>query len=424
MKFGLGKTHDLLAALGDPHRSFDVVHVGGTNGKGSVSALVASVLRRSGHRVGLYTSPHLVRFAERIQVDGAPVTDNQLIEWAEEVVPEVEAREATFFEAATVLAFHAFARSKVDIAVVEVGLGGRLDSTNVVEPLVTTITNIGLDHAHYLGDTLDAIALEKAGIIKPGVPIVTGVPDGPILDLIRGVAEERGAPFIHASGADKTWWETDAQSTRVSVATEAWGDVKAEFGLAGAHQALNGVVALKTLEQLPARYRPTADEVIEGLASAVWPGRFERRLIDGRFWLFDVAHNVPGVEALLESASDVGLGRPWIAVMGVQNDKDWIPMTAKVAAAVQTLILTVPPSSATSRRWDPAEAAEHVRGSAEACEDLEVIVLPDLTEALDRAAAVAADAPEATILVTGSCHTVGDAYLTLGIEPFAESDST
>lgn len=423
MKFGLGKTHDLLAALGNPHRAFDVVHVGGTNGKGSVSALVASVLRRRGHKVGLYTSPHLVRFAERIQIDGAPASDDQLMHWAEAVVPEVEARAATFFEAATVLAFHAFAHSLVDIAVVEVGLGGRLDSTNVVDPLVTTITNIGLDHAHYLGDTLEAIAREKAGIIKPGTPIVSGVPAGPILDVIRGVAEQRGAPFVHASDADKLWWETDAQATRVGVSTRAWGDLDIEFALAGAHQALNGVVALKTLEQLPDAYRPTADEVRGGLAAAVWPGRFERRHIDGRFWLFDVAHNVPGVEALLESAANIGLDRPWIAVMGVQNDKDWIPMTAEVAGAVQTLILTVPPSSSVSRRWDPEDAARYVRDSVNGGDDLEVLVLPDLTDALDRAAALAGNSPQATILVTGSCHTVGDAYLTLGIEPFAEADS-
>jgi dihydrofolate synthase/folylpolyglutamate synthase len=419
VRWGLHKTRGLLDLVGSPHESFDVVHVGGTNGKGSVSALVASVLHRAGHRVGLYTSPHLVRFSERIQVDGAPLPEAQLLALAEELRGPVVASRATFFEATTALAFSAFARSEVDIAVVEVGLGGRLDSTNVVTPLVSVITNIGMDHAHYLGDTLVEIAGEKAGIIKAGVPVVTGVAEAPILDVISGVAEEQGAPCLPVTRADILDWSTDAERTRVTVQTDEWGAIEVDFALAGSHQALNGAVAVRTLEALPERYRPTAEEVKEGLAAAHWPGRFERREVHGRFWVFDVAHNLPGVDALVDSAREIGLGRPWIVVMGVLNDKDWSAMTARIATAVDTLILTLPPSFPEGRRWDPSGAADLLRASIESDGSPQVEVIPELRSALLRASELAQTSDAATVFVTGSCHTVGDVFLELGIEPFA-----
>lgn len=419
VRWGLEKTRALLERVEHPERAFDVVHVGGTNGKGSVSALIASTLQRSGHRVGLYTSPHLVHFRERIQVDGKPLTESQLLDFAEPLRQPVVALEATFFEATTALAFRAFARSEVDIAVVEVGLGGRLDSTNVVDPLVTVITNIGMDHAYYLGDTLVEIAAEKAGIVKPGVPLVTGVTQSYVLDAIRRVALERAAPLIHVTADDILEWSTDAERTRLTLRTEEWGALETEFGLAGSHQALNGAVAVRALEELPLRYRPSAAEVQEGLAAARWPGRFERRQVDDRFWVFDVAHNLPGVEALVSSATEVGLERPWIAVMGVLNDKDWHAMTARVAQDMDAVILTVPPSFPEGRRWDPTRAAERLRTDGGGGGGTTVEVIPDLAGALKRASELAAATPAGTVFVTGSCHTVGDVFLQLGIEPFA-----
>jgi len=419
VRWGLHKTRGLLDRVGSPDRRFDVIHVGGTNGKGSVSALLASVLRASGHRVGLYTSPHLVDFAERIQVDGAPLKDDQLLEFAATLEDAVVALDATFFEATTALAFHAFAELGVDIAVVEVGLGGRLDSTNVVDPLVTVITNIGMDHAHYLGDTLVEIAREKAGIIKAGVPVVTAATAPDVFEVIQSVATERGAPCALVTPADLLEWSTDAQHTRLSVDTELWGTVEASLSLAGSHQALNGAVAIRALERLPARYRPTAAQLSKGLAAARWPGRFERRTVQGRYWMFDVAHNLPGVEALLDSAHEVALKRPWIVVMGVLNDKDWAPMAELVAAAADVLILTVPPSFPVDRRWDPGAVLAHVLPTtAVANSSVAIEVIEDLAKALDRAAELAAASESSTVFVTGSCHTVGDAFLHLGIRPF------
>ncbi|NNK64579.1 MAG: bifunctional folylpolyglutamate synthase/dihydrofolate synthase, partial [Gemmatimonadetes bacterium] len=193
--WGLQRVEAALEVLGRPERRAPALHIGGTNGKGSVASICASVLRHAGWRVGLYTSPHLCSVRERFQIDGVPIAEDRLIAYADEIRPVVEAHGLTFFEAATVLAFHVFAREGVDVQVVEVGLGGRLDATNVLVPAACALTNVALDHAEYLGDTLEEIAAEKAGILKPGVPAVTAeVRSGP-LEVFRSRAVEVGAPL-------------------------------------------------------------------------------------------------------------------------------------------------------------------------------------------------------------------------------------
>src|SRR6478735_8518885 len=191
IKFGLDTTRELLARIGAPHRLIPTIHIGGTNGKGSVSTLVAEALQEAGWRVGLYTSPHLVSFRERIRVDGVPITQEAVAAWTTLLRPEIESRQATFFEATTVMAFADFAARGAEIAVVEVGLGGRLDSTNVVDPLVSVVTKVAMDHTKYLGDTLELIAKEKAGIAKPGVPFVVGERDPGLVRVLREEAASR-----------------------------------------------------------------------------------------------------------------------------------------------------------------------------------------------------------------------------------------
>ncbi|HJS46369.1 MAG TPA: Mur ligase family protein, partial [Gemmatimonadales bacterium] len=240
IKFGLGTTRALLRSLGSPHRVFPSIHVGGTNGKGSACTLVAEALGAAGFRVGLYTSPHLVSFRERIRVDGEPIGEAAVAMWTGRLRREIEARGATFFEATTAIAFADFAARGVEIAVVEVGLGGRLDSTNVVRPLVSGVTHVALDHQKYLGETLEEIAREKAGIAKPGVPFIVGEED----------------PRLAAVLARAAWEATRATrpaSIRLVPPGRAW---TGPLGLEGPHQGRNAAFAAALLEQLPPPWRP------------------------------------------------------------------------------------------------------------------------------------------------------------------------
>src|SRR5215213_2513123 len=277
IKFGLGTTRALLGAVGDPHEVMPSMHVGGTNGKGSVSTLVASALAEAGWRVGLYTSPHLASFRERIRVDGVPISEEALAMWTARLQPLILERRATFFEATTAIAFADFAARGAEIVVAEVGLGGRLDSTNVLRPLVSAVTKIERDHMKYLGDTLELIAAEKAGIAKPGVPFVVGEREPGLVDILRREARRAVAKAEPGGRAD----------VRVLPAEYEW---TGPLGLAGPHQRRNAGVAHGILMALPARYRPPTEAIDAGFGGAHIPGRLDRR---GK-WLFDVAHNPDG----------------------------------------------------------------------------------------------------------------------------------
>ncbi|MDX1495322.1 MAG: folylpolyglutamate synthase/dihydrofolate synthase family protein, partial [Longimicrobiales bacterium] len=396
--WGLERTEAALAALGDPHRSYATVHVGGTNGKGSVASMTASVLTRAGHRTGCYTSPHLCSFRERMLVDGRPLSEATLRRYADEVRDAVAGHRLTFFEAVTVLAMHAFREEGVEVAVMEVGLGGRLDSTNVISPEVTAVTNVAMDHADYLGDTLEKIAREKAGIIKPGIPFVTAEADPEIRALLRSVAEGAGAPFVAVETPPDDVVEVDDDHTSLTVETETWGPLDVRTPLVGYHQAANAALAVKMLEQLPEPWRPTADEVVDGIASVVYHGRDEIARIDGRTWLFDVAHNTAGILSLVDTIDRLDLPRPLVALIGVLGDKDWHSMLPPRLARVDAALLTQPPSAPEERRWDPQVAADEVDALTL------VRVVPDFVVAMRRAAERAG---RGTVVVTGSVHTVG-----------------
>lgn len=405
IRWGLERTRRLLDGVGDPHTAYPSVHIAGTNGKGSVAAMVDAVLRRHGLRTGLYTSPHLVDFRERIRIDGRPITEAELLRTARILWPLIEREAPSFFEAATAIAFLAMERAAVDVAVVEVGMGGRLDSTNVVRPDVAVITNVAMDHAQYLGRDLPTIAGEKAGVIKPGVPVVTGEVDPAVLEVLRRRAAEEGAPLHEV--APRTA-EVDAGGT-TAVLDTVWGELSLRVPLAGHHQATNLAVAVRALELLPAPRRPTREALVEGIAATEWPGRLQVERIDGVTWIFDVAHNAAGVASLLSALPDLAPPRPLVALIGVLGDKDWGRMLPPLFDYADAVILAEPPSAPEERRWDP-EAVRRELGAPATVRGVRPF-----------AAAVEAARREAgggTVVCTGSVHTVGDAMLALGVAPF------
>ena len=394
IKFGLATTRALLASLGNPHEIIPSIHIGGTNGKGSVSTLVAAALREAGWRVGLYTSPHLVSFRERIRVDEVPISEAAVAMWTSRLQPLILERKATFFEASTAIAFADFAARGAELAVAEVGLGGRLDSTNVVRPLVSAVTKIERDHMKYLGNTLEKIACEKAGIAKPAVPFVIGEREPALVEVLRREARRAVARRDAGARAD----------VRVLPPEYEWGG---PLALAGPHQRRNAAVAHGILMALPAPYRPPAEAIDRGFAAARIPGRLDRR---GR-WLFDVAHNPDGVRALTAAIRAMDPPRPLHGLISILGDKEWPEMLVELDRVIDRGVLTVAPTAA-SRGWDAAWLrrwlAKRSRPPARAAWTL----VPDFSDAL-----VVAERGAGTVLVTGSFHTVGDVMQVLGMGP-------
>lgn len=386
IKFGLDTTRALLAELGDPHRHFPAIHVAGTNGKGSVVTLISAALEEAGWRVGVYTSPHLVSFRERIRVQGTPISEDAVAMWASRLEPEIHRLGATFFEATTCMAFADFAARGVDIAVIEVGLGGRLDSTNVIEPLVSGVTKIAWDHMKYLGDTLTAIATEKAGIAKSGVPFVIGETQADLVRVLETVAQDAGArpiviePDLRYQGA---------------------------LGLVGPHQRRNAAVAKAVLAALPAPFRPEGRDVGSAFRSARLAGRFDRR---GK-WVFDVAHNPDGMRALVAAIEETGLPRPVHGLVSILGDKEWPEMLVTLDAAIDRGVLTMAPTAA-GRGWDLQWLRDWLHRSDRPPAHASWSLVPDFRAALQQVQEGAG-----TVLVTGSFHTVGDVMEALGMTP-------
>jgi dihydrofolate synthase/folylpolyglutamate synthase len=406
IKPGLERTEALLAKLGSPHRQLRALHVAGTNGKGSVVATAEALLRWKGLKVGRYTSPHLIDFRERITVDGIPITEEAVLEFLQRWIPAAEEIGATFFELTTALAFDWFVKQNVDMAVIETGLGGRLDSTNVITPRVTTVTSIGLDHTDLLGDTLEAIAREKAGIFKAGVPAVIGEQAPPIRSLLEECARDaRARPIVVI---DEEYQIEDVEvSLRGTSFTLGHGADRRQLTtrLIGAYQARNTAVAIATVAALGANYVEAAGEISSALSKVFLPGRFQQR---GKI-IFDVAHNPAGARTIAETLRALETPRPRIALVAVLADKDWRGIIRELAREVDGFVFTNAPSAPVERRWDPAAA--HAFASSEGfASDLE----PDIEVALERG-----QKHSATLLITGSFHTVGDAMSRLQVSPFA-----
>lgn len=393
IKFGLATTRALLKELGNPHEVMASIHVGGTNGKGSVSTLVAAALREAGWRVGLYTSPHLASFRERIRVDGVPIGEEALAMWTERLQPLILERKATFFEASTAIAFADFAARGAEIVVAEVGLGGRLDSTNVLRPLVSAVTKIERDHMKYLGDTLELIACEKAGIAKPGVPFIIGERDPALVDVLRREARKAVARLQADGQAD----------VRVLPPEYEW---TGPLSLAGPHQRRNAAVAHGILMALPAPYRPPLEAINAGFAAARIPGRLDRR---GK-WLFDVAHNPDGIRALVKAIETLQPPRPLHALVSILGDKEWPEMLVQLDRVIDRGVLTVAPTAA-SRGWNAVWLRRWLRDRGRPPARAAWTLVPEFREALETVQEAAG-----TVLVTGSFHTVGDVMTALGME--------
>jgi dihydrofolate synthase/folylpolyglutamate synthase len=399
-RLGLERVEAFLQSLDNPHRRIRTIHVAGTNGKGSVCATLEAVLRAKGLRTAVYTSPHLVDFRERFLIDGVPVAPERIVEFVDKWTPEVERLGATFFEATTAMAFEFFAEANVDVAVIETGLGGRLDATNVITPLVAGVATIGIDHVEYLGATLEEIAFEKAGIFKRGVPAVVGDPDPAIRELLASHARTHGAAPIRV-----IYDEGGLTDVRIGALGTTFSLGKRSFTtpLLGAHQAANSAVAIAMLESLPAGLAPSESELQAGMPYVRLPGRFQRV---GKY-LFDVAHNPAGAAVLASTLSKIAPPKPIVAVLSVLSDKDWRGIMDALAPAVERFILTNAPTAPPSRAWTIPEPLNYAR---ERGWDAEVI--RDFDRALVRGAS-----DGATVLITGSFHTVGDAMARLEVSP-------
>ncbi len=402
IRLGLENITRLMEAAGHPHRAYPTIHIAGTNGKGSVAAFAAAMLRAAGYRTGLYTSPHLMRLNERMVIGGKPISDEAL----DDSLRYFQFASAgwdpppTYFEFATATAFRAFEQAGIDVGVIEVGMGGRFDATNVLCPLICCITQIDYDHMQYLGETLEKIAFEKAGIIKTGIPVVIAEEKAGPRGVLLEAAHARGAPAIAAAEA-YTWRmlgvpmqpRLEYRGPRIRL-----NDVP--LALAGSHQAQNGAAAAAIGEVLLDHFEAFTREHIEaGLREARWPCRLERVLDDPPV-IIDVAHNPGGIARLVEAIPKM------TAVAAVSADKDVQAMLQCLAPHVDRLILS---QVSMHRRMPVEQLSEAARAAGIAHETAGA-----LNEAI--AMAMASASPEAPLVITGSVFTAGEARALLEAE--------
>lgn len=392
VKFGIDRMRAFSAALGNPERQVPVIHIAGTNGKGSTGAMMDAILHAAGKRTGLYTSPHLVRLGERVQVDRRALSEAEIMAYVEELGPKAaelgrdDPDDApSFFEFMTAMAFLQFARKGCDVAIVEVGLGGRLDATNVVEPEVAVITSIALDHCEMLGFTHEAIAAEKAGVIKPGRPLVIGrLPPGAEA-VIRARASELGCPVT--SVRDVFGEDVDGYPTS---------------NLEGDYQRWNAATATLVARALPAAWGVTEAHIAEGLRRADWPGRWQHLQVGGRDLVLDSSHNPEGAEVLDENLRRLAkqTGKKPVMIVGVLGAARAQPLLSTVARHAAEIHLVVPAQ---------ARACSH--------EELVALIPPTFAGSVHRATVAGlfpaagqcgAGGPDDVIVVTGSIYLVGE----------------
>ena len=416
-KFGLENTFKLAALAGNPQNQLRFIHVAGTNGKGSTCAMLESIYRAAGLRVGLFTSPHLVSFRERIQVNRQLVPETEVVRLVGELRAKCrtgfqpvsvccsdkkksedgDRQDAcpTFFEFVTVMALKFFAEQKCDLVIWETGLGGRLDATNIVMPLAGVITNIALDHQQWLGDTLEKIAAEKAGIIKPDVPVITAADEPEALAVIEKTARGKNAPLIKV-----------AQASRLHAAAGT-----AALPLPGDHQRLNAALALAVVEVLQSEIPASGRAIRTGLETVNWPGRLQLvRRPSGQNFLLDGAHNVAGAKVLRQALERHFGGTGRTLVLGVLQDKDWRHI-CETLAPLAARILTVPVSS--ERTADARELAAACRAVNSTAE---IVACDSLREALGKIAS------DDFVVVTGSLYLVGEALESFGLSPAASDE--
>ena len=397
IKLGLDTMRQMLDGLDHPEKGFRTIHVAGTNGKGSVAAMLASILRRKGVRTGLYTSPHLVRFNERIVINGQPVSDQQVLQAYRRVRSAARPdREPTFFECTTAMALAEFARRNVEWAIVETGMGGRLDATNIISPALSVITNISLEHREYLGHTIRAIAYEKAGIIKPETPVVTGVRQPTAIAQVEAAATANHAP-LYRLGKDFRVRRHPNGSFTYSGIDNTWKQIKTS--LTGSHQAQNAALALAVCEVLGRIGLELPPEQIRaGLLQTRWPGRLEVVSTEP-FVLLDGAHNLTAARNLASHLTSELSHRRITLVVGMLDDKPYRDMLQALVPTSQKVVVTRPKIG----RGLPAETLLPVVRKM----NPNVAVVADVGRALRQA--IAETGPADAVVVAGSLYVVGEA---------------
>lgn len=392
VKFGIDRMRAWSAAIGHPQQATPCIHIAGTNGKGSTAAILESIFRQAGWRTGLYTSPHLVRLGERVQVDRQPLTDSEIVAYTNELRPIAESvcrgspdDHPSFFEFMTAMAFLQFARKSCDISFIEVGLGGRLDATNIVQPEVSVITSIDLDHCEMLGDSIEKIAGEKAGIIKPGRPVVLGHVRTEAEKVIREIAAEAGAP--------------------VHTIKEIFGDDLTSYpetNLEGDYQRWNAATAVLVARLMPPRWKLASEVIHRGLAEVAWSGRWERATIGGRPVIFDASHNPEGASVLEVNLSRLAaaLTAKPVIVVGVLGLARARPLIEAICRYAGELHLVVP---ATARACSHREMAALIPPSftGRVWHSTVAGLFPGPNQCT-------AGGPRDTVVVTGSIYLLGE----------------
>ncbi len=399
---GLETIKKILESIGDPQDRFASVHIAGTNGKGSIASGLAAVLQAAGYRVGLYTSPHLVRFNERIKINNREISDQEVLE-AYKAVKNAEYgdREPTFFEYTTAMAFHYFSRRNVEWAVIETGMGGRMDATNILNPAVSVISNLSLEHQMYLGNTLSEIAAEKGGIIKRATPVVTGVKQKQALTVLKNIADSKSAPLYRLGGDFRVRRKKENRFSYFGI-DHIWHDL--QIGLKGDHQVENAAVVLAVCELLmkegdnfPALNIPQKS-IKEGLENNRWPGRLEQ-ILAAPLVILDGAHNLSAVRNLSKYMADNLSHRRITLVVGILDDKSYEPMLQKLLPNCSRVILT---RSRIDRSLEPEKLYPIAKRYVS-----DVIIIHDVGKAVQHAIQTASH--DEAVCIAGSLYVVGEA---------------
>ena len=399
MKLGLDQIQNLLKRLDNPERKFHSIHIAGTNGKGSTSAILESILREAGYRTGLYTSPHLIDMRERIKIAGKSITEERVVEILETLIPHVEATGASFFETLTAMAFLYFAEEEVDVAVLETGLGGRLDATNVVVPLLTIITEIGLDHTRILGENLKSITYEKAGILKPGVACIVGAGNQEVRRYLAELAAERDVPLIFSREAVKLSrikLSEDGSRFDATVENDTYRDLNLK--LLGHYQVENSILALLAVEELKDQGWTISEKAVRlGMKKVIWRGRLELLQKNPKL-LVDSAHNPMGISNLVKALKTIFQYEKLLLVFGVLEDKDYKRMFQKIAPLAEKIVLTKPLSD---RALEPEKLLDLYPEWSDKIE-----VIPDIKTAWTRAVSSAKNSD--MVCGAGSIYFIGE----------------
>jgi dihydrofolate synthase/folylpolyglutamate synthase len=397
IKLGLSTIRKMLAGLGDPQDGFACIHVAGTNGKGSVASALSSILRRSGYKTGLYTSPHLVRFNERIQINNRPISSENVVE-SYETIKGIHhgKREPTFFEFATAMALNEFAVQKVDWAIIETGMGGRLDATNVINPELSIITNVSLEHREYLGNTLAQIAGEKAGIIKKQTPVITAIRQKKALAVIKEIAKGKAAPLFRLGADFKIRRNREGFFSYYGLET-VWHNL--QTALLGGHQVDNSALALAACELLNKNKAVITQNAIQkGLSGNHWPGRLEI-VSEDPFIILDGAHNLAAARNLAKFLSMNLARRKLTLVIGILDDKPYKAMLTSLLPLANRAILTRPKIN---RALEPERLYKIAKNF-----DLDITIVPDVAGAVKYA--IDTKVANGATCIAGSLYVVGEA---------------